>query len=72
MFNYMIRFFISIEEERKVPYEQWFPELDAHLVQRLRDEVLLPNKSLLDVPTEYKYFLKEAGIQPFFEDDFFE
>ncbi|MFT9819862.1 tetratricopeptide repeat protein [Lysinibacillus sp. NPDC056185] len=72
MFNYMIRFFISIEEERKVPYEKWFPELDALLVQRLRDEVLLPNKSLLDVPTEYKYFLKEAGIQPFFEDDFFE
>ncbi|MFF2176510.1 tetratricopeptide repeat protein [Lysinibacillus sp. NPDC058147] len=72
MFKYIIEFLISIEEERKVPYEKWFPELDAQLVQRLRDEVLLPYKSLLDVPTEYKYFLKEAGIQPFFKDDFFE
>ncbi|MCL1699515.1 tetratricopeptide repeat protein [Lysinibacillus sp. Bpr_S20] len=72
MFEYIIDFLISIEVERKVPYEKWFPELDAQLVQRLRDEVLLPNKSLLDNPTEYKYFLREAGIPPFFEDDFFE
>ncbi|MDM5248025.1 tetratricopeptide repeat protein [Lysinibacillus sp. G4S2] len=72
MFEYIIDFLISIEEERKVPYEKWFPELDAQLVQRLRDEVLLPNKSLLEVPTEYKYFLREAGITPFFQSDFFE
>ncbi|TQR27490.1 tetratricopeptide repeat protein [Lysinibacillus sphaericus] len=72
MFTYIIEFLISIEEERKVPYEKWFPELDAHLVQRLRDEVLLPNKLLLEAPTEYKYFLREAGISPFFEEDFFE
>lgn len=72
MFEYIINFLISIEEERKVPYEKWFPELNAQLVQRLRDEVLLPNKSLLEAPTEYKYFLKEAGIPPFFESDFFE
>ncbi|MEX3747125.1 tetratricopeptide repeat protein [Lysinibacillus xylanilyticus] len=72
MFKYIIDFLISIEKERKVPYEKWFPELDAQLVQRLRDEVLLPNKSLLEFPTEFKYFLRESGIPPFFESDFFE
>jgi hypothetical protein len=43
----------------------------AQPVQRLRDEVLIPNKSLLEVLTEYKNFLRESGIPPFFESDSF-
>lgn len=67
MHEYIIAFFISIENERGLSYEKMFPELDAALVQKFREEVLIsfaPNQR-----TPIYHFFKEAGIEPDFESN---
>lgn len=72
MYEYIIRFLIQIEEKHKYSYEVWFPEVDAELFKKLREDILIPNWTVVDNPTDIKYFLKEAGIPPFFKGDFIE
>ena len=72
MHEYIIRFLIDIEVEHNLLYEQWFPEVDAQLFKRLREDILIPKQTVATNKTEIKFFLKEAGIPPFFISDFFE
>jgi len=72
MCEYIIDFLIRIEANRKLTYEEWFPEVDPHLFKRLREDILTPEKLNSKKRTPIKYFLKEAGIPPFFTNDFFE
>lgn len=69
MSEYIIRFLIEIEIERNLPYEEWFPEVDGQLFKRLRADVLYPKQAIVTNVTAIKYFLKEAGIPPFFKSD---
>jgi len=66
----IIWFLIHIEIENKLRYERVFPEVDEVLFKRLREEILLPFQEQGKGLPEGKYFLKEAGIPPFFEGDF--
>jgi len=72
MHEYIIGFLIRIEANKKLTYEEWYPEADPHLFKQLREDILIPEKLGLKKPTPIKYFLKEAGIPPFMLTDFFE
>ena len=61
-------FFIHIEDDELLTYEEKFPELDTAWCARLREEVLQPNATI-ERPAMKKYFC-ETGIEPFFISDF--
>ncbi len=61
MHEYIINFFIQIEQKHGLTFEKMFPELDGMLVQRFREEVLIPNESKQHTPIQY--FFKEAGVR---------
>jgi hypothetical protein len=72
MYEYIISFFIKIEEENSKVYSFSSLEIDKELYERLQSEVLIPNREYLELHTPMKYFLKEIGIKPFFKSDLFE
>ncbi|MEK5070984.1 hypothetical protein [Sporosarcina sp. FSL K6-1508] len=67
MYAFIIWFFIHIEEERTLTYEESFPELDTAWCARLRQEVLQPNTAI-ERPSMKSFFI-ETGIEPFFISD---
>lgn len=67
MHEYIVDFFIRIERDRGLPYEKMFPELEPALVQKLREDVLIPYVPKQHTPI--KYFLKEAGITTSFKSN---
>lgn len=71
MFKNIVHFLIKIEQNKGISYEEWFPEHNPNLFQRLRKEILIPKKRLADQYSPSKYLLKEIGIEPFFESDKF-
>jgi len=67
LYSFMIWFFIHIEKESLLTYEEKFPELDSSWCTRLRQEILLKNIDIKMPPM--KNFFIETGITPFFESD---
>lgn len=68
MYAFIVWFFIHIEDDRLLTYEEEFLELDIVWFARLREEVLQPNATI-ERPT-MKHFFSETGIEPFFKSDF--
>ncbi|CAM3169546.1 hypothetical protein FITA111629_07520 [Filibacter tadaridae] len=68
MYAFIVWFFIHIEDERTLTYEESFPELDTEWCTRLRQEVLQPNAAI-ERPSMKSFFI-ESGIEPFFISDF--
>lgn len=68
MYAFIVWFFIHIEDDRLLTYEEKFPELDIACCARLREEILQPNATI-EIPT-MKDFFSETGIEPFFTSDF--
>lgn len=68
MYAFIVWFFIHIEDDRLLTYEEKFPELDTKWCARLREEVLQPNATI-ERPTMRDFFI-ETGIEPFFISDF--
>lgn len=67
MYAFVVWFFIHIEDELSLTYEEAFPELDPEWCGRLREEVLLPNVAIETPPM--KDFFIEIGLEPFFLSD---
>lgn len=67
MTAFIIWFFIHIEDDLSLIYEESFPELDPAWCARLRTEVLLPN-SAVEMP-EMRDFFIETKLEPFFLSD---
>lgn len=72
MYEYIISFLIRIEEENSKKYDYSTFDIDKELYERLKREVLIPNREYLHKHTPIKYFLREIKVEPFFESDFFE
>lgn len=62
MFEKIVSSLIKIEQNKGISYEEWFPEHNPELFDRLREEVLIPKKHLAEKNSPEKYFLKEVGI----------
>lgn len=71
MYEYIISFLIRIEEENSRKYDNSTFDIEQELYERLKREVLIPNREYLHKKTPIKYFLKEIKVEPFFESDFF-
>ena len=71
MYEYIISFLIRIEEENSRKYDNSTFDIEQELYERLKREVLIPNREYLHKNTHIKYFLKEIKVEPFFESDFF-
>lgn len=72
MYEYIISFLIKIEEENSQKYADSTLEIDKELYERLKREVLIPNRDYLNRHTPIKYFFREIGVDLFFETDLFE
>lgn len=72
MYEYIISFLIRIEEENSKKYANSTFEIARELHERLKSEVLIPNREYLFKHTPIKYFLREIRVEPFLESDFFE
>ena len=72
MYEYIISFIIRIEEENSKKYDYSTFDIEKELYERLKREVLIPNREYLYKKTPIKYFLREIKVEPFFESDFFE
>lgn len=69
MFEDIVLFLTTIELNKGISYEEWFPEHNPIIFKRLREEILLPKQHFLGKRSHRKYLLKEIGIEPFFESD---
>lgn len=69
MFEDIVLFLTTIELNKGISYEEWFPEHNPTIFKRLREEVLIPKQLLLGKRSHRKYLLIEIGIEPFFESD---
>lgn len=69
MFEEIVDCLIKIEQDRGISYEEWFPEINPTIINRVRQEILIPKKHLAEKNSPMKYLLKEIGIEPFFETD---
>ena len=69
MYEDIVLFLIKIELNQGIRYEEWFPEHNPNLFQRLREEILIPKQHLVDKRSHRKFLLKEIGIEHFFESD---
>jgi len=69
MYEDIVLFLIKIEINQGIRYEEWFPEHNPNLFQRLREEILIPKQHLVDKRSHRKFLLKEIGIEHFFESD---
>lgn len=64
MFEYIVLLLIKIEQNKGISYEEWFPEHNPNLFKRIREEILIPKKYLVEKRSPFKYLLKEIGIEP--------
>jgi hypothetical protein len=69
MYEYIISFLIKIEEVNSQKYADSTLEISRVLYGRLKREVLIPNRDYLHKHTPIKYFFREIGVDPFFEND---
>lgn len=67
LYAFVVWFFIHIEEELLLTYEEAFPEIDRAWCACLREEVLLPNATI-ERPLMKDFFI-ETGLEPFFLSD---
>ena len=58
MYEYIISFLIRIEEENSRKYDNSTFDIEQELYERLKREVLIPNREYLHKNTHIKYFLK--------------
>lgn len=54
----------AIDSSEKIGLEQKFPEMDAVLFRKVREEILLPHRQLKKQLPPYEEFLKEIGWNP--------
>lgn len=69
MFEDIVLFLTTIELNKGISYEKWFPEHNPTIFKRLREVILIPKQLLLGKRSHRKYLLIEIGIEPFFESD---
>lgn len=60
MFEIIVSSLIKIEQNKGISYEEWFPEHNPELFNRLREEVLIPKKHLAEKEQPGKILLKRS------------
>lgn len=71
MFEIIVVYLLLIEKDKHLSYEEWFPEINPEIFKELREEILIPNRNLVNDCHPIKYLFREVGIKPFFKGDFF-
>ncbi|SKA90285.1 hypothetical protein [Sporosarcina newyorkensis] len=66
LYEYIISFLISIEEENGGKYAFSTFDIDKQLLKRLKEEILVPQREYLHKHTPIKNFLNEIRVAPFF------
>ena len=56
MYEDIVLFLIKIEINQGIRYEEWFPEHNPNLFQRLREEILIPKQHLVDKRSHRKFY----------------
>lgn len=61
MTAYTVAALSAVDEESKIGLERKFPEMDADLFQKLREEILLPYRQSKEKLPPIEDFLEEIG-----------